>query len=482
MEKIKFDKSWLLFLAAAAIFLVIKIHSAHYAVSDENTYYKMGELVANGEVPYRDFFFAHTPLQIYLYAAVFMLFGFNLLLLKLLSAAAVIIAAAFIFAIVKEKLNSGIAAAAAALFLFSYGTLLFSNFPTGVEIAIAFATASFYFFMRKRFFASGFFSGLAVATAQLSIVAFAIMAAAALLLLKDKKVAYRLLLGFAASAGTISLAFLAVAKGEFIRQVIIYHFNKPSESADKAAIFLRIVKTNWLLFIAAAAAAVSRYRAKVSALFPLAIAAAYLAAFPLMKSSFNYYALYAFPFLAIAGGYGIFFLYEILVERLKLRQGMAVAAISAVVILGGFTAVRQFNSYDFQDFPIANDVAAYVRENSIEGQAIFGDDSTAPLASLLSGREIALNYVDNNDMRYQSGATDLGATLQLLQGAISKKVLKFVLLRRTEVQKGAYLDFGIGTEERFMGFVSNNCKLAKEFQYSWRGLPQLYYIYDCLKT
>ncbi len=482
MQNAKFDKSWLLFIAVAAIFLIIKISSAHYAVSDENTYYKMGQLVAEGQLPYRDFFFAHTPLQIYLYAAVFMLFGFNLLVLKMLSAAAIIITAAFIFAIVKEKLNFKVATAAAALFLFSYGTMLFSNFPTGVEIATAFATASFYFFMQKRFFTSGFLSGLAAATAQLSIVALPILAAAAVLLLKDKKAAYRLLLGFAASAGTISLAFLAVAKGEFIRQVIIYHLNKPSESADKAAIFFRIVKTNWLLFIAAAAAAVSGYRTKISALLPLVIGAAYIAAFPLMKSSFNYYALYAFPFLAIAGGYGLRAAYEVLAERLKLRQEMAVAAIAAIVILGGFSAVQQFNSYDFQDFPIAKDVAAYVRENSIEGQTIFGDDSTVPLVSLLSGREIAINYVDNNAMRYQSGATDLGATLQLLQEAISKKGLKFVLLRRTEVQKGAYLDFGIGTEKRFMGFVRNSCKLAKEFQYSWRGLPQLYDIYDCLKT
>lgn len=482
MQNAKFDKSWLLFLAAAAMFLLIKIFAADYSVSDENTYYKMGELVAGGQVPYRDFFFAHTPLQIYLYAAVFVLFGFNLLVLKMLSAAAIIITAAFIFAIAKDKLNSKTAVATALLFLFSYGTLLFSNFPTGVEIAIAFATASFYFFMRKRFFASGFLSGLAVATAQLSIVAFALMAAAAVLLLKDKKAAYRLLLGFTASAGTISAIFLAVAKGEFIRQAIIYHLNKPSESADKAAIFLRIVKTNWLLFIAAAAAAVSRYRAKVSALFPLAIAAAYLAAFPLMKSSFNYYALYAFPFLAIAGGYGLSFLYEILAERLKLRREMAVAAIAALVVLGGFSAVRQFNSYDFQNFPIANEVAAYVRENSYEGQEIFGDDSTVPLISLLSGREIALNYVDNNAMRYQSGATDLGVTLQLLQEAISKKVLKFVLLRRIEVQNGAYIDFGVGTEEGFTGFVRSNCKLAREFRYSWLGLPQLYDAYDCLKT
>ncbi len=472
MQNTKVDKSWLVFIALAVVFLAIKIHAAHYAVSDENTYYKMGELVAQGQVPYRDFFFAHTPLQIYLYAAVFKVFGFNLLILKMLSAAAIIITAAFIFAIAKAKLNPKAATAAVALFLFSYGTLLFSNFPTGVEIAIAFAAASFYFFMQKKLFTSGFLAGLAAATAQLSIMAFAIMAAA-LLLQKDKKAAYRLLLGFAASAGTIGAIFFAVAKGEFIRQTLIYHLNKPSENVDKAATLLRIIKTNWLLFAAAAAAAISKYRARMSALLPLAIGAAYIAAFPLMKSSFNYYALYAFPFLAVAGGCGLMWLQEILTARIRLTQGIATAAIAAVVILGGLSAVKQFNSYDFQDFPAANDIAAYVKENSLQGQTIFGDDSTVPLISLLSGREVALNYVDNNAMRYHSGATSLNATLHLLQEAIRKRGLKFILLRRIETSRGTY-DFGVGTERKFVEFVGDNCDLAASF-----GQHR---VYDCLKT
>ena len=38
------------------------------------------------------------------------------------------------------------------------------------------------------------------------------------------------------------------------------------------------------------------------------------------------------------------------------------------------------------------------------------------------------------------------------------------------------------SEGRFMGFVEDNCELAKEFRHSWRGLPQVYNVYDCLKT
>lgn len=494
--KIKFDKSWLLFIAAAAIFLAVKAANSGYSVSDENTYFKMGELVARGQVPYRDFFFSHTPLQIYIYAAIFKIFGFNLFLLKILSAAAIVATAAFIFAAVKERLNSMAAVSASTVFLFSYGTLLFSNFPTGVDFAIAFMAAAFYFFMRKSFFASGILSGLAAATAQLSLLLLIILAAAAAFILKDKKAVARLMLGFVIVFGAVSVIFLAAAKGEFIKQILTYHLNKPGEEVDKAAIFLRIVKTNWLLFAAAAAAAISRHKTKVGVqvgnsrlhspataglvLLPLVAAAAYITAFPLIKSSFNYYVLYAFPFLAIAGGYGLLSGYELLAERLKLRQWVAATAIAAIVIVVSFSAARQFSSYDFQDFPIAEDVAAYVMENTREDQTIFGDDSTTPLVSLLSQREIALNYADNNAMRYRSGATDLGTTIKLLQEAVSRKELKLVLLRRIKVEEGAYVDFGIGTEDRFMAFVKNNCKPAKEFQYEWKDLTQQLEAYDCL--
>src|SRR3989338_1586191 len=119
MLNTKFDKNWIIFFAAAAVFLAIKVFAADYAVSDENTYYKMGQLVAEGQVPYKDFFFAHPPLQIYMYAVVFWLFGFNFLLLKMVSAVSVVVAAAFVFAAMKDKLNAKIAAAATVLFLFS---------------------------------------------------------------------------------------------------------------------------------------------------------------------------------------------------------------------------------------------------------------------------------------------------------------------------------------------------------------------------
>ncbi|MBI3037280.1 glycosyltransferase family 39 protein, partial [Candidatus Woesearchaeota archaeon] len=354
--KIKFDKSWLLFIAAAAIFLFIKANAAGYSVSDENTYYKMGQLVAQGQVPYRDFFFAHPPLQIYIYAAVFKVFGFNFLMLKMISAVSVVVAAAFVFAAMKDKLNAKIAAAATVLFLFSYGTLLFSNFPTGTEIATAFAAAGFYFFMRKKFTTSGILLGFASVTALLSVIILSLLLFFAAFILRDKKSAAKLLIGFSVVFVAINGLFLLIAKGEFLKQVLIYHLNKPAVSADKAAVFFRIMKTNAFLFIAAAIALVYRNRTKAFLVMSAVVAAAYIAAFPLLKTAFNYYLLYAFPFLAVVAGYGILSLHEFLTEKAKLRKEAAFVAVALLILLSSFAAVRGFVSYDFQDFPQAGEV------------------------------------------------------------------------------------------------------------------------------
>ncbi len=472
-QNIKLDRYWLLFLVAAAIFLALKAANAGYSVSDENTYYKMGQLVAAGQVPYRDFFFAHTPLQVYLYAAVFEVFGFNLLLLKLLSAVAVIVTAAFVFAIVKEKLNSATAMAAAAIFMFSYGTLLFSNFPTGAELAVPFVVAAFYFFQRKRFLLAGLLMGFAAMTYQLSAIAFAVLAAIAALVLRDRRAATRLGLGFFAVAGSVSAIFLIAAKGEFLRQTLLYHLQKPSEGADKAALLLRILKTNALLFIAAAIALIGRERAKTTVAIPAALAAAYIAIFPLAKTAFNYYIIYALPFLAIMAAYGINSVYSLFAGKLKLTRVMSLIAVAAIIFASAFMAGRQFAGYHSQDFPEAEEISAYVRSNSVPSQTIFGDDSTVPLLSLLSGREIALNHADNNAMRYKAGQPTLESALQQLEEKIKSRELKLIVLRRIETSKGTY-DFGIGTERQFVKFLGDKCGLAAQF-----GQHR---IYDCLKT
>lgn len=481
MNKPHIDKAWLAFGLIAIIFLALKTNVASYSVSDENTYYKMGELVSQGQTPYKDFFLAHFPLQVYMYAAVFKIFGFNILILKMLSAFAMVASAAFVSAIAKEKINSPAAIASSALFLFSYGTLLFSNFPTGAELSVPLVVAGFYFFLRKKNLLCGVMIGIGTGIYQLSALAFIPIFLAAVLLLKDKKAAIRLVAGFGAVVGIIAAIFFIIAKGEFVLQTVLYHLRKPTENIDKAAIFFRVVKMNVALLIAAMLGLVFKAKTK-AVVISIAIALAYIAIFPLIKQAFNYYLIYALPFLAIISAYGADAIYRLLFEKARLTKPITAVIISSIILAASFASITAFKSYDFQKFENAPQIASYVEENSSEGQTIFGDDSTVPLISLLSHRQIALNMVDNNEMLYTSGTIGMAETLAKLKGEVSAKKLKFVMLRKMQLSDKAAVGFGIGTDESFSSFLTENCVLDREFISHWGGLKKVYQVYDCLKT
>ena len=77
---------YVLLAAFMAAFLAITLRGlSTIQPGDENVYYYMGRLVSEGKMPYRDFFFAHPPLQIYLIALVYKAFGFSIAALKSVS-------------------------------------------------------------------------------------------------------------------------------------------------------------------------------------------------------------------------------------------------------------------------------------------------------------------------------------------------------------------------------------------------------------
>ena len=65
--------------------------------SDENVYFYMGKVISDGGVPYKDFFYAHPPLHIYILAFLIKLFGVNIAALKFFSLFAIVVSAFFLY-------------------------------------------------------------------------------------------------------------------------------------------------------------------------------------------------------------------------------------------------------------------------------------------------------------------------------------------------------------------------------------------------
>ena len=146
-----------------SVFFVIQIPMLFSTLaSDENIYFYMGKVVAEkGLVPHRDFFFAHPPIHIYMFATLIWLFGFHIWILKLFTVLVIIGCAIFVYLIAKERYDKKIGLTAVFLFLTSYDFLIFGSVSFGLEVSVLFFLISWYLLDKKPAL-SGLFFGLSL--------------------------------------------------------------------------------------------------------------------------------------------------------------------------------------------------------------------------------------------------------------------------------------------------------------------------------
>ncbi|MBI2647000.1 glycosyltransferase family 39 protein, partial [Candidatus Woesearchaeota archaeon] len=185
-----------LFLILTVLFFIIVFKGLKTPQpGDENAYYYMGKLISEGKQPYKDFFFAHPPLQVYLTAFIFLIFGFNIIVLKLIPLISTIVSGFVIFKISRHKFGNYEALVSILLFFFSYGVIFSSVFSFGIEIATMFMLVGIYYLLNKeKYFIAGLFFALAGTTRLLSLVPIFVIFATILVLNKKKFI--KLLLGF----------------------------------------------------------------------------------------------------------------------------------------------------------------------------------------------------------------------------------------------------------------------------------------------
>ena len=114
MKRQNSRKYLLIFLGFSAAFLALKLPHVAPRVSDENYYIYATHLVLGGALPYRDFFLAHFPTQILLYAALAKMFGFSIAGFKVLQLLVTVGSAFLLFRIGSRKRNAAVGIVASA--------------------------------------------------------------------------------------------------------------------------------------------------------------------------------------------------------------------------------------------------------------------------------------------------------------------------------------------------------------------------------
>jgi len=443
------DKTWLVFSLIILAFILIEIKALpFYKPGDENVYLYMGKLVSEGVLPYRDFFYAHPPLQLIVIGILFKVFGFNMIILNLMPLAAIITGAFFLFRLVKEKFGSMEAIIAAILFLFTFDMLSLATDFVGTELAVMFFIIGFYFFSRENYAKSGIFFGLASVTRLYSLIP--ILVIFVIVFLRDRKHFLKLVIAFSLIFILTNSLLIILFGQNYLAPVYKYHFMKPKAAEPGFGVFYEVIKTNWFLFLSSIFFIFVKDKRKIGDL--LLIALFYILFLFSLNKVFSHYFMLLFVFLAILGGYSLAYL----AKRIKPVNVVYASAIilSLIFMWNAASDILFLENYSFSRFKAGEEMVKFIRAYTKDDAIIFGDDSIAPLLALTTGRRIAFNFVDTNDMRFKSGITGIkDATARLEQ-------IDIVVVR---------LKQGIITIEEFRAELQKKCELIKAFKDSYEG-------------
>ncbi|MDP3765439.1 MAG: glycosyltransferase family 39 protein [Nanoarchaeota archaeon] len=451
-----------LFFVLVAVFILIALKGLMAPQpGDENTYYYMGRLISEGKIPYKDFFFAHPPLHIYLIALIYKIFGFNIIFLKSIPLISTLISAFFIFKIANEKFGNAEAILSSLLFLFSYSTMFNSVFSFGIDVATMFLVVGVYFLWNKNnYILSGIFFGLAGITRLLTLMPIFVILVA--VLFSNKKNFLKLSLGFLILFLFANGIFAFFFGDNYLTPVYKFHLLKSFGSKENYKEYADILKLNWLLFSTFSLFIFVKEKKPIS--ISAIVSFTYLLFLITLKKIFGFYFIVIFPFLAIIGSYSILSLFKAFKKfNLSKNVNILISIVFFSIFAWNLTADTLFlEKIGFKGFERGKDLVDFINSVSNKDTQLFGDDSVVPLMALLTNKKITLDFVDTNNQVFLSGVRDLKGVLADLKG---KDVL--FIIRSAQ---------GISYFSEVKEFLNSKCKFLSKFHDKIEGS---YLVYRC---
>ena len=387
MSRPAFGKTEAAVILILLCFVVVRSFYSVPTFSDENIYINMAKAVNNGLVPYHDFFYAHPPLQLYLFQPVLSVFGENFFAVKAFMTLISSLCALFVFLIVRRMFGEKAAVAALVLFILFPGFIIFSNQATGMLEALSFFLAGFYLLLRKNTFLSSIFFCLAIFTRYLYILMIPMI----LLFIWefDRGLMKRLVAYLAADVAIIASFFVAIFGPAMLRDTVIYHFQ--ANISVKAGIAMWIsqylVFGFFTIFISAICIAYGVWKKDRLILLLAAYPLAYdLLVLLIFKAVIYHYFLASVAFIFIAAG-GV-----ASKSGNLMRISIAIIALTALVTNAQGILLYSMPSQNQAFTELAN----YARENVSSGEFIFGEPRTTDYVSFATGARIAGNNFDTD--------------------------------------------------------------------------------------
>jgi hypothetical protein len=155
-------------LLLISCFLIIKLLSLFPTYSDETFYFNVAKQVSEGKMLYKDFFFAHPPLQTFVLALLFKVFQVSYLIAKLLPILSSAGCLLLVYLISKEDAKPPIFST--IILLLTPAFLSYNHIGYGVWPAAVLVLLSYHLLLRRKTFLSSLFLVVAFFTRYLTIL------------------------------------------------------------------------------------------------------------------------------------------------------------------------------------------------------------------------------------------------------------------------------------------------------------------------
>lgn len=456
-------ESRLILWGCVVAFVLLKTNSLKFSTGDENIYFYLADQVADGALPYRDFFHAHPPFHL---ASLSLLNwaggGFDLLTARLLAIGSTI-GAALMLARLAPGVGARVAVLGSAVYLLSFDVLRVSTHPVGTNLAAFWVALALERLSKEKdlqaaaAFCFGGFTMLVVAPA-------AVGATLVLFLVNPRRGARLAIFGALGIAALNLCAFIAFGS-VYIDQVYLFHLGKSAAESTTLQTFVAIVQGNGVLLATTSMGAfalllgvdvktrneqqadaksddgslIVRMRSALSRhlTLSLAIGAALGSLLFLLWANriFIYYFQVLFVCVAPLAGYGLAALVQtgrdaIMYAELdasKVGEARLAFGVLLVLLFAGqlpglkasdgqnMTVVSQYLAHEADWFESAQPLADQVKLHCGEQETVFGDSTAAPLVALLAGRTLSLGEADTNQMRFTSGQVASGEFIAQLE-------------------------------------------------------------------
>lgn len=372
-------------LISITVFLVLKFWFFAPRFSDGAIYAYLGQLVMEGSIPYRDFFYSSPPALLYIFGIVGLVFNWQWWSWAALPILLSVVDALLLFWIGRRLWSNWAGAVVAITYLFSFATVATTDFATDVHFVVTALLLAVLAQMRGRSVVAGLLLALAV---LIKLYAVIIVGPYVLWLLwQERQAVWRVLAAFSGAIAMVVVVLWLATGGEFYQSIILNNLGRGVGIPKERLLPFIFWHDPWLLLGLLMPVAVRR----LPPAWILLLAGTALGFLMVYPDVYYLYFKMAAPWLALLIAWGSFELYQ------EYGRGVGVALLLILAVASAYTIVRYEQDHARASVILSfDDIIKYVQETTTPEDVLYGDFDVAPLVALGSQRNIYNDLADTN--------------------------------------------------------------------------------------